>query len=110
MSTAVGDITVRQSSSNNSQIYITNLALKVLGAIGSIALVGLIGWMGSIESRMSALAESSRGVQQEQISLRTNNDELKKSIDKISDTVNQISVGVAALQRDVAHLSEKQAK
>jgi septal ring factor EnvC (AmiA/AmiB activator) len=70
----------------------------------------MIGWMGSIESRMSALAESSRGVQQEQASLRTNNDELKKSIDKISDTVTQISVGVAALQRDVAHLSEKQAK
>lgn len=108
MSASIGDITVRQSS--NSQVSLNNIAMKVIGAIASIALIGMIGWMESIESRMSALAESSRGVQQEQVNLRTNNDDLKKSIDKMSDTVNQISVGVAALQRDVAHLNEKQAR
>lgn len=104
MSAAIGDATVRQSNSN-SQISITTVMLKVLGAIGVLALTGLIGWISSIEARISSLAESSRGVAQEQVSLQRSNSELKTAIDKMNDTVNQISVGVAALQRDVAHLS-----
>ena len=111
MSTAVGEMTVRQSNSqNNSQISITSLMLKVLGGVAVIALTGLIGWMSSIESRISTLAESSSAVKSQQVNLQQSNDELKKTVEKMNDTVNKISVGVAELQRDVAHLSKSENK